>query len=71
VYGSGRIALTVFNVVCKAVIVLNFAVLYVYVAEIFPTEVRNSAMGVAQMFNYLGGVVAPYIGEPMVRYYRV
>ena len=65
---SSRIALTVLNIVGKAVIVMNFAVLFVYAAEIFPTEVRNGAMGVAQMFTFVGGILAPYIGDPMVRF---
>ena len=55
-------------VVGKAIAVINYSVLFVYASEIFPTEVRNAAMGVAQMFSCSGGVVSPYIGKPMVRF---
>ena len=47
VHVSSRKALTVLNIVGEAVIVMNFAMLFVYAAEIFPTEVRSGAMGVA------------------------
>ncbi|XP_035825787.1 organic cation transporter protein [Aplysia californica] len=38
-----------------------FAVMYVYGCELFPTSIRNSAMGISFVVELLGGVVSPYI----------
>ncbi|XP_046583354.1 organic cation transporter protein-like [Haliotis rubra] len=40
-----------------------FAVIYVFSAELFPTVVRNSAMGVNSVFSSVGGVISPYIAD--------
>ncbi|XP_037549538.1 solute carrier family 22 member 13 [Nematolebias whitei] len=39
----------------------SFAVIYVYTAELFPTVVRQTGIGVCGMFARLGGVLAPII----------
>lgn len=39
----------------------SFAVIYVYTAEIFPTVVRQTGIGVSSMFARMGGVLAPII----------
>ncbi|GFO13863.1 solute carrier family 22 member 13 [Plakobranchus ocellatus] len=40
-----------------------FIVIYVYTAEIFPTVMRNSAIGLCSICARLGGILAPYIGD--------
>ncbi|XP_071114254.1 organic cation transporter protein-like [Haliotis cracherodii] len=40
-----------------------FGIIYVFSAELFPTVVRNSGMGVNSLFSSVGGVVAPYIAD--------
>ncbi|MEQ2268322.1 hypothetical protein XENORESO_019935 [Xenotaenia resolanae] len=42
-------------------ITASFAVIYVYTAEIFPTVVRQTGIGVSSMFARMGGVLAPII----------
>lgn len=42
-------------------ITASFAVIYVYTAEIFPTVLRQTGIGVSSMFARLGGVLAPII----------
>ncbi|XP_075995703.1 solute carrier family 22 member 13-like [Genypterus blacodes] len=39
----------------------SFAVIYVYTAEIFPTVIRQTGIGVSSMFARVGGVLAPLI----------
>ena len=41
--------------------------MYVYTAELFPTEVRNAGLGSASMSARISGIVAPYVGGSLVR----
>lgn len=38
-----------------------FAVLFLYSGEIFPTVIRNTALGIGTFFARAGGMAAPYI----------
>lgn len=40
-----------------------YAILYLMSAELFPTVVRNSALGVCMVFESLGGIISPYIAD--------
>ncbi|XP_059153490.1 organic cation transporter protein-like [Physella acuta] len=40
-----------------------FATIYVYSAELFPTILRNSLMGVTCLFARAGGMISPYIAD--------
>ncbi|KAK2921307.1 hypothetical protein Q8A73_000792 [Channa argus] len=42
-------------------ITASFAVIYVYTAEIFPTVLRQTGIGISSMFARMGGVLAPII----------
>lgn len=39
----------------------SFVLVYLYTAEVFPTVIRNSAMGLASMFARFGGFIAPFV----------
>ena len=39
----------------------TFRVVYVYVAELYPTSVRSIGTGLASMTARFGGVAAPYV----------
>uniref|UniRef100_A0AAV2K3Z2 Major facilitator superfamily (MFS) profile domain-containing protein n=1 Tax=Knipowitschia caucasica TaxID=637954 RepID=A0AAV2K3Z2_KNICA len=53
--------LTGLAMVGKFGITASFAVIYVYTAEIFPTVIRQTGIGVSSMFARMGGVLAPMI----------
>lgn len=40
-----------------------FAIIYVYSAELFPTVMRNSGMGLSSFSARIGGILAPYIAD--------
>lgn len=53
-----RVALAL-AMVGKFAIAGSFAVLYLYSAELFPTRIRNTAMGICSQASRIGGIIAP------------
>lgn len=55
------------SVVCASVGVVSsfivFVVVYLYCSELFPTVVRNAALGVTSMMARVGSMVAPFVIE--------
>lgn len=39
----------------------SFVQIYLYASEVFPTVIRNSAMGFASVFARFGGFIAPFV----------
>ena len=50
----------------KFLISMTFAIAYLYTAELFPTKVRNLAVGLASTFARIGSISAPYIVDLLV-----
>jgi MFS transporter, OCT family, solute carrier family 22 (organic cation transporter), member 16 len=40
----------------------SFAIIYNYTAELFPTVIRNTALGIGSMCARLSGALTPLIG---------
>ncbi|GAB1605332.1 organic cation transporter protein-like [Argonauta hians] len=59
-YIGVTIALSTFG---KFNLAASFAVIYIISGELFPTVIRNGAVGTSSCFARLGGMVAPYIAE--------
>ena len=62
---------TSLTMIGKAAITASFSVIYVYTAELFPTSVRHIAVGSSSMMARIGGLVAPFMGEPLVSEYDI
>jgi len=51
------------NTVGKFGMTMSFAIIYFWSAEIFPTNLRNSLMGLSSTVSRLGQILAPFIAD--------
>ena len=49
----------------KTFISAGFNSIYVYSAELFPTEVRNSGIGLGSTAARISGIISPFLGPPL------
>ena len=58
---------TVMAMLGKASVTVGYSAIYVFSTEIFPTEVRNAGLGSSSTVARISGMIAPFIGGPIVR----
>lgn len=51
------------NTVGKLGVTVGFCIIYFWCAEIYPTPLRNSLMGVSSMMARVGSIFAPVISD--------
>lgn len=58
--GVGSVVLASIGVVASFIV---FVVVYLYCTELFPTVVRNAAIGISSMAARIGSMIAPFVIE--------
>jgi OCT family organic cation transporter-like MFS transporter 4/5 len=43
-----------------------FAIIYVYAAELYPTVLRSTGMGMSSVMARVGSILAPVVGRELV-----
>jgi len=54
---------TILSVLIKFIIGINFALVYNYTSELLPTGIRGRGLGIAGVFNKMGGVAASFFED--------
>jgi hypothetical protein len=52
----------------KSVGTASYTIVFIFASEIYPTEVRNAAMGSTMMAGCIANIASPYFGKPMVKF---
>lgn len=60
---KGHITTTVVGIIGMSGATVSFAVIYVYVSELFPTPIRNMAYGTSSAGAKVGAMLAPFIAN--------
>ena len=46
----------------------SYAIIYIYANELFPTNVRNSGMGICSMVARIGAIIGTYCNDSLVSF---
>ncbi len=57
---------TIMSQIGKFFVTMAFAVIYVYAAELYPTVVRSTGMGMSSLMARIGAILAPAVGRELV-----
>ena len=58
---------TAMALIGKAGATMGFSGIYLYSSELYPIDVRNVGLGTSSVCARVSGMIAPYVGGPMVR----
>ncbi|KAM8883215.1 putative transporter SVOPL [Synchiropus picturatus] len=63
---STMFGFTVLLFLLRSVVSMNFNVVYIYTAEVYPTVARSLGMGFCTSFSRIGGMIAPFIAQVLM-----
>ncbi|KAI1883349.1 hypothetical protein AGOR_G00230510 [Albula goreensis] len=63
---STMFGFTVLLFLLRSLVSMNFSVVYIYTAEVYPTIVRSIGMGFCTSFSRIGGMIAPFIAQVLM-----
>lgn len=47
----------------------SYAIIYIYANELFPTNVRNTGMGICSMVARIGAIIGTFCNDSLVSFY--
>ena len=54
----------------KLTISMAYQVIYLYIIEILPTEVRFQGLGASMLASRIGSILTPYVTDYLVMYFK-
>ncbi|KAI3366581.1 hypothetical protein L3Q82_009195, partial [Scortum barcoo] len=64
---STMFGFTVLLFLLRSLVSMNFNVVYIYTAEVYPTAARSLGMGFCTSFSRIGGMIAPFIAQSVIQ----
>jgi hypothetical protein len=61
--------MNIINGTLKFLASASYAIIYIYANELFPTNVRNTGMGICSMVARIGAIIGTYCNDSLVRFY--
>lgn len=61
-----KILMNLINGSLKFLASASYAIIYIYANELFPTNVRNSGMGICSMIARIGAIIGTYCNDALV-----
>ncbi len=56
------------NVLLKFFAAGSYAIIYIYANELFPTNVRNTGMGICSMIARIGAIIGTFCNDYLVNF---
>lgn len=63
---STMFGFTVLLFLLRSLVSMNFNVVYIYTAEVYPTAARSLGLGFCTSFSRIGGMIAPFIAQVLM-----
>ncbi|XP_068162962.1 putative transporter SVOPL [Antennarius striatus] len=63
---STMFGFTVLLFLLRSLVSMNFNVVYIYTAEVYPTVARSLGLGFCTSFSRIGGMIAPFIAQVLM-----
>lgn len=61
------VAMNAINIALKFLASASYAIIYIYANELFPTNVRNTGMGICSMVARIGAIIGTFCNDFLVR----
>ncbi len=64
------ISMNIINGALKFLASASYAIIYIYANELFPTNVRNTGMGICSMIARIGAIIGTFCNDYLVSFLR-
>jgi hypothetical protein len=65
-----EILINIINVALKFLASASYAIIYIYANELFPTNVRNTGMGICSMIARVGAIIGTFCNDYLVSFFE-
>ena len=67
-FSAQKVLMNLINGSLKFLASASYAIIYIYANELFPTNVRNTGMGICSMVARIGAIIGTFCNDSLVSY---